>query len=222
MDVVYLVKRSRSNEELRFSLRSLQHLPHGRVWIAGHAQSWLTNVGHIPVEQNPGQKWASQVRNLRAACEHPDVSDPFVMFNDDFFVMRPMARVPVLHGGPMAALTKARNSEWSRRFRETAAFCGPDALTYDGIHVPMIFDKQQMLEVLDDIGTGLLFRSVYGNRHRIGGTFTSNTKVSGEEQPSDRALLSTSDRSFKHYPVGKHIREAFDEPSPYESGGPDR
>ena len=219
---MYLVKRSRHNEELRYSLRSLKHLPHSRVWIVGHRQPWLTNVDHIPVEQNPAQKWTSQVANLRAACLHPKVSDPFVMFNDDFFVMKPLAEVPALHGGLMAERTTSRNSEWSRRFRETAAYIGPDALTYDGIHTPMTFRKQQMLDVLDEIGTRLLFRSVYGNRWKIGGMRTANTKVSDETEPEDWALLSTSDRSFKHYPVGRHIREAFDEPSPYESGGPDR
>jgi hypothetical protein len=216
VDVVYLVKRSRNNEELRYSLRSLKHLPHGRVWIVGHRQPWLTNVRHIPVEQTPAQKWTSQVANLRAACLHPEVSDPFVMFNDDFFVMQPVAKVPALHGGPMAANVTHRNSEWSRRFRETAAYIGPDALAYDGIHTPMTFHKRQMLAVLDEIGTRLLFRSVYGNRHCVGGEQIVNTKISDDAEPEDRMLLSTSDRSFKHYPVGKHIRAAFPDPSPYE------
>jgi len=216
MDVVYLIKRSRNNEELRFSLRSLKHLPHGRVWIVGHTHRWLTNVTHIPVEQNPGQKWQSQVWNLQAACQHPDVSERFVMFNDDFFVMKPVSEVPVLHGGPMSALVKQGKAEWRHRFRETFEHCGPDALTYDGIHTPMTFDKERLTQVLADIGDKMLFRSVYGNRYRVGGTFTTNTKVSGEEQPPDRTLLSTSDRSFKHYPVGQHIRRQFPEPSPYE------
>jgi hypothetical protein len=216
MDVVYLVKRSRHNEELRFSLRSLTNLPHGNVWVAGHTHRWLTNVGHIPVDQNPGQKWASQARNLSAACKHPGVSETFVMFNDDFFVMKPTDRVPTLHGGPMEPLVKRGNMEWRRRFRETFEHCGPGALSYDGIHVPMVFDKARLADVLDDIGTRLLFRSVYGNRYRVGGSRVANAKVSGETEPPDSLFLSTSDRSFKHYPVGKHIRDRLPDPSPYE------
>lgn len=216
LDVVYLVKRSRNNEELRFSLRSLVNLPHRQVWIVGHAHRWLRNVRHIPVEQNPAQKWESQARNLQAACEHADVSETFVMFNDDFFVMRPTGAVPTLHGGRMADRVKTGRAEWRRRFRETAEYCGPDALTYDGIHVPMTFTKPRMLEVLADVGGRLLFRSVYGNRFGIGGRLTGNVKVANESAPPDSLFLSTSDRSFKHYPVGKHIRAAFPDPSPYE------
>lgn len=40
-DIVYFVKESAKNEELRYSLRSLKNFPHGRVWFYGYCPSFL-------------------------------------------------------------------------------------------------------------------------------------------------------------------------------------
>lgn len=216
-DVVYLVKVSKRAEELRYSLRSLSMLPHGRVWIAGHKPKWVRNVGHIRTVQNKG-KWRNQEINLQAACDHPDVAETFVMFNDDFFVMEPIDQVPVLHGGPLAALAAKRksNGEWSKRIRATADYCGPDALAYDSIHVPMSFDKARLAEVLSAMPDGLLFRTVYGNLAEVGGTLGENAKISAKDKRLSGPFVSTSDGSFASKPVGNRIREAFPRKSRYE------
>lgn len=218
-DVVYLVRSGHQNEELRHSLRSLANLPHGRVWLAGFQPRWTAEVGRIEVDQTAG-KWANQQANLHAAASHPDVSDPFVLFNDDFFVMQPLEAVPVWHRGPFREIApryEGRPGEYPRRIRATAAELGGDALSYDAIHVPMTLVKQQILDTLEDLADGLLFRSVHGNRWRIGGSRHRDVKIARSKVLAEGPLTSTTGRSFRTLPVGKQIRQMFPDPGRYET-----
>jgi hypothetical protein len=215
-DVVYLVRSGDRNEELRYSLRSLTNLPHRKVWLAGFQPSWTVNVGRIPVTQRRG-KWDNQEANIRAACLHPDVSDPFILFNDDFFVMQPTETVPVLHRGTFAENAPRyvrRNDEYGRRMKNTHRLLGDDALVYDAIHVPMTFHKRPLLDALG-VCRRMLFRSVYGNREQVGGTLSRDCKIRGSNLP-DRPFVSTSDGMFSRKPAGKQIRGRFTERSMYE------
>jgi hypothetical protein len=215
-DVVYLLRNGDQNEELRYSLRSLTNLPHRRVWLAGFQPSWTTNVERIPVRQRHG-KWDNQQNNLLAACTHPDLSERFVLFNDDFFVVHPILAVPVLHRGPFSSIVdryRTRGDEYGRRMRATVDLLGLDALAYDAIHVPMTFGKTELGGMLDDLPDGLLFRSVYGNRLAVGGV--KHRDVKSRHRIGDGPFASTSDGAFKRRPAGKALRAMFPSPSPYE------
>lgn len=221
LDIVYVCRHGEDNEELRYSLRSLANLPHDRVWIAGGCPSWVQGVNRIPVAPMR-HKHDHALASLVAALNHPDVSDPFLMFNDDFYVMRPMERMPVLHEGPLQEVIEAhaKGSAYRNAMEKTASLLDADALGYE-IHAPMEMDKLGMLLVLS-LGQGIKgfqYRTAYGNLERLGGTQCSDVKVyrSDRGKPyKEWALLSTSDRTFKYHPVGKYIRESFPEPSPYE------
>lgn len=86
-DIVIPVKPSEINEDLRYTLRSIAKFggSYGRVWLAGYKPAWVTNVGYIPCQQ-AGTKWSNARDNLIAACHHPDVSQQFILFNDDFIL----------------------------------------------------------------------------------------------------------------------------------------
>ena len=217
-DVVYLVRPGNDNEELRYSLRSLNNLPHRRVWLAGHQPPWTRNVGRIPVAQDGG-KWDNQHANLTAACSHPDVADQLVLFNDDFFVTDPLDQVPVLHRGPFGDLERTylnRYGEYARRMVATARILGRDALAYDAIHTPLPIVKRLMSAVLDGLDPWMLFRSVYANRNHLGGGQADDVKVTGMRAGMNRPLTSTSDRSFARGEVGRQLRAQFPHRSRYE------
>ncbi|WP_037870681.1 hypothetical protein [Streptomyces sp. SPB074] len=227
-DIVYVVKPGDRNEELRYSLRSLAHLPHARVWIAGHCPSWVRGVGRIPVPPR-ATKYQSSTANLRAAAEHPEVAEGFLYFNDDFFIMRPLDRMPVLHRGPLARVeayyaTRGRG-RYLRGLRETRVLLAQlghhRPLSYE-LHVPMPMRKAQVLETLD---TGahlevLHKRTLYGMMHQLGGREISDPKIltRGPAFPRSVPFLSTLPDSFAHGQVGAHIRARFPEPGPYETG----
>ena len=217
-DIVYLVRDGDLNEELRFSLRSLQNLPHGDVWIAGYVPSWVTNVRRVNVRQTLG-KWNNQTRNLAKALGCGGLSDPFVLFNDDFFVTQPVQTVEPLHRGPFSSILDQyvdRRDEYARRIVATAKRLGDDAFCYDVIHTPMTFRHEPLGAVLEECRSGLLFRSVYGNRATVGGTQIGDVRVRQEHDTFGRPFCSTSETLFAEHKVGKQIRNLFPIRSPYE------
>jgi hypothetical protein len=224
-DIVYVVRPGELNEELRYSLRSLRNLPHGKVWISGYCPSWVKDVGVIKVPRQPGPHQTTKA-NLRAACEHPEVSEEFVYFNDDFYVMQPMERMPVMHRG---SIEEAMKSGMARSYtRAMKATC--DVLTEKGIakplcyelHAPTLVTKTGMLQALDLCHYPMVQeRSLYGNLAGIGGERARNFKVyHGDYGWKAWPFLSSNDSSFNRQPVGEHIRATFPSRCPYETDVP--
>lgn len=226
--IVYVVGPGNDNEELRYSLRSLAaNLPHERVWIAGHRPDWVSDtVGHIPASQMRS-RFQNSTGNMRAACEHEEVADEFVYFNDDFFVMEPVETIPVMHRGTVDEVTAVTRSSLYRRGGQATALLmkrlgladdGP-LLSYE-VHAPMTIGKARMLEVLDK-GAGLPVlhkRSLYGNYWRLGGERITDVKVHTRDgQVPDGPFVSTSDDAFAHGLVGDLIRETLPDPCRYEA-----
>src|SRR5689334_9814543 len=90
MDVIYPYKRSPGDFELRYSLRSLENVPHDRVIIAGDFPSCISD--RVTVVRNPrhdADRYISSTSNILAAMERADVSDNFIVMNDDIFVLKP-------------------------------------------------------------------------------------------------------------------------------------
>lgn len=230
MDVVYVVRAAEHNEELRFSLRSLVNLPHEKVWIAGHKPAWVSEaVGHIPTVQR-GTKYANTTANLVAACRHPEVSERFALFNDDFFVMSPLASLPVYHRGPLREveedLTRRGYGAYLTGMRQTRALLSrlgiDDPLSYE-LHVPLPMTKAGFLAAMEAAEASppppriLHKRTLYGNHAGVGGEFLRDCKIAnlGREPSRVGLFLSTTERSFTGG-VGRFIQRVFPEPSPYE------
>jgi hypothetical protein len=240
VDVVYLCREG-ENEELRYSLRSLANLPHERVWIFGGAPEWATAIEHVPTDQRD-TKYRVTTRALRAACEHEGVSDPFVLFNDDFYLMRRIDEVPVLHRGLVADVLADYVRRWhggssySRGMAQTADLLAslgfPAPLSYE-LHVPLPVHKRAMLEALDvgeASGIAVLHkRTLYGNLARLGGDRLTDVKIVGgrEGRIAGRRIararstwLSSSDASFAG--LEPLLRHYFPAPSRHEPPVPAR
>lgn len=229
--IVYVVGPGDRNEELRFSLRSLAaHLPHEKVWIAGHRPDWVSDeVGHIPVAQTR-TRFQNSTANMRAACEHPDVggeAGEFVYFNDDFFVMQPLeGGVPLQHRGPLRdVIASTRSSLYRRGAQSTLLLMGRLGMEDDGellsyeLHAPLVVHKESMLKALD-LGAPLPVlhkRTLYGNLIRLGGDQVPDVKVKTLDDPGPGGLfVSTTDATFAQGAVGERIRAAFPDPCRYE------
>lgn len=247
-DLVYLVRPGNRNEELRWSLRSVEvNMPGRRVWIVGHKPDWLTGVEHIPTRQE-GHKHQNTLANLAAACEHEEVSEKFVLFNDDFFVLRPLGEVPVLHRGTLNEFIERYRRPhvgaelgWWRRAVETRkslAMLGHDpdmALSYE-LHVPLPMCRETWLagvKELQRIGRyGIRYwtkRSFYGNFAGLGGRRCDDVKIA-DDKAWERAgaaagvtgwtFLSTADGAFKYGRVGRWLRGKFPDRCRFERRGP--
>ena len=227
-DVVYRLKPSRRNEELRYSLRSLANLPHGRVWTVGTTRpTWVAeDVGHIPSPERPGTKWKNIVAALQGACAAAEVSSVFVLIDDDMFVMQPLEEMPVLHRGPLEGVGGYKGtSTYNRGIRETEDLLRElgctDFLSYE-LHLPLPIVKARMGEALEIAQARrpkircLHSRTLYGNLWHIGGVQVPDCKVFGKQDYDGRTFVSTSDSSFANAPIGKYVRARFPEPCIYE------
>lgn len=234
MDVVYLVKSCERNEELRYSLRTLTNIPHVKVFMAGYMPSWVNpeTVIHIPVFQS-GSKYQCGGRNLRAAARSELVGDKFLLFNDDFFILKPVTEMPQLrYMGTLdtfiqlyEGLGSGHYVQSAKRTRELLSGLGIEPLYSYELHTPLLFEKRKLLEVheLHDEhlpGESIHIRTLYGNYHRLGGQPTKDVKVYRSQslgRPyNTMTFLSSSDYSFKYGDVGRYIRRVFNEPSVYE------
>lgn len=230
LDIVYIVKARDDNHELRYSLRSLANVPHGVVWLVGYRPTWVRGVRHLPTYQQARSKYTNGWRNITTALRRLKV-DRFVLFNDDFFVTRPITEVPTLHAGPLAK-SMAREKWYEKTgpyptgARETARLLvewGIDEpLDYE-LHVPFVIDRRLMSEVLARARAGsshlpLHRRTLYGNVYRIGGTEVRDCKVIKRFLgfPDDGPFVSTQDRAFNDGRIGRLLRAQFPTPSPYE------
>lgn len=219
MDIVYILKGD--SKELRYSLRSLKNIPHDKVFIAGGQPTGLDNVIRVPVAQT-ATKWENQKRNLIAACRNNELSDDFILFNDDFYVTRRVQNPPLFHRGLLSEVFKAyssRSDPYAVGMKSTLKYMGPEALAYDAIHVPMVMNKDRVMGLIKNIPRGALIRSWYGNFYKIGGEFHEDAKIrihAPYQELSDRDFVSTSNQSFKKDWPGKWIKNQFSSPSPYE------
>jgi len=97
MDFVYVSKQG-DNEELRYSIRSVRkNFLESNVWLVGGKPDWY-NGNFIPVE-NISSKF-NNIRNcIKQAALSKEISDDFILMNDDFFIIKEIDSMPVLHGG---------------------------------------------------------------------------------------------------------------------------
>lgn len=227
MDVVYICRPGDDNEELRYSLRSLSNIPHDRVWVVGNGPSWLRNVERVEVPLQK-DKQLTALNNLVTACQHPEISDPFLIMNDDFYIMQPMEKVPILNMGPLPRVISEHRYGSAYRVamqktydRLLTLVDDPTGLVCYELHIPMEIDKVDMLMALS-LGQGihgLHNRTMYGNLSGLVSEEAKDVKVYRTDKTRDylhSPLLSTSDRTFRYHPVGKYIREQFPQASEYE------
>ena len=229
MDIVYIC-RNGENEELRYSIRSVvANLPHSNIWLVGGKPDWYT--GNFIPYQN---KAASKFENIRLAhypiIDCAEISDNFILMNDDFFILQPMESLEVVHGGlledkvaeyaslsPASAYTRLLRNTHTELLRKGIR----QPIDYD-IHVPMPMDKKGLATVLKSRN---LPRSLYGNTVNLGGTKIKDVKTYSPREAlysrnhnfkdSDLPFVSSQDSSFE---ILKRdlLEEMFPDPSIYE------
>jgi len=240
MDIVYLVKNSVENdsEELRYSLRSLKNIPHGTVYIVGEKPDWVTNVTFIEVPQL-GLKNANWEKSLRTAAAREELSEEFIMMNDDFVIMKPIDAIPLNNFGPMADVI----AHYDERYPDGNWYADSlrdqyNVLTKKGftnllsyeLHAPLVLNKNKVLQLYREVTEPLgQFRSYYGNYFHLGGVTVPDVKIfmvarhndpryneDPEAYLKDQTFLSSTGGAFKADIPGGYVRALFPEKSEYE------
>lgn len=223
--LVYLVARHPVNESLRYSLRSVaEHMPDAEVVIAGFKPSWLVGVDHVPVPQRYRSP-ANQLRILDKVSTTDRLPEDFVLMNDDFFALKPVDEVKLVHNGALSDLR--RSPVWSWRWYRRALEGTIKALTdqgyesplsYDRLHRPMPMKRSLIAGLALTAGPPVLPRSMVGNLMG-GGTYALDCKIRDEETAIEEldtdGWVSTDKHSWRGV-AGQQLRDRFPAKSRFE------
>ena len=227
MDIVYLVKDTQENEELRYSLRTVQdNFPHDRVFFVGGKPNGLEPDGLIMVSQDGFTKWDNTHKMIQAVCLCDELSDDVVLFNDDFFVMKPVPGVEYYYEGMLSEKYAKLKQQFPNSPKYRSRLGNAIQMLHDKmygtfnyeVHLPFVFNRKEMLQLYKEFPYGSAMRSMYANRFNKGGVNTSDVKIYNDSQiiTGEETFLSTTDRSFKELKVGDRIRKAFPHKSIFE------
>ena len=238
MDIVYLVKNSRFNEELTYSLRTLVNVPHDKVFLVGGCPENIKKdtIIHIPVLQT-GNKYQNTLKNLELICRDPRLSEEFILFNDDFFLLlkttdNPRAEFNLCRGfikdvyDEYSAMYGNDGNYYIQAMRQTMIFLQDlgikEPLSYE-LHIPLVMDKNKVLRAfslpgIHTIGAGHI-RSIYGNLFLEGSRVVADCKIRHRTERIQRMttnskFLSSADSTWEY--IKPFIQSKFPDKSEYE------
>jgi len=236
MDIIIPLRRAIINEELRYTIRSIEkNMPGHEIWFSGYCPRIFSQKVNVVENTTFGDNkyWRSH-HNQLAAVKDSRVSDPFLLFNDDFFVMEPIEEFVDYHRGPLvesiARLEKQVGaSGYLNGMKLTLDILKElgvaDPLDY-GLHIPLTIHKKEWLKAWKirkkyaDNPYPVHMRTLYGNLANVAQyeNRMDDVKISDPSVITgfDRDFLSTMRDSFTGGHVGQHVREQFSSVSKLE------
>ena len=235
MDIVYLCKNS-GRDEIIYSLRSLENIPHNKVFIVGDCHKYINKekVIYIPAENN-GSKYHNTTANLKLACHDERLSDDFILMNDDFFILKRIENPREelnLHKGTIAKVYERLSAKYPlgsgylHGMKETETLLKnlgvEQPLCYD-LHIPFVLNKQKFLQIFEKYGEEISNipcfhkRSFYGNLYYKNSKFMDDIKTDGVKNlfpEKDQKFISSSDFSFDTMKL--FLKDIFNKKSVYE------
>jgi hypothetical protein len=200
VDIVYPLGSGskHDNLELRFSLRSIERYLHDyrNIYIIGVKPKWLLTgeflsddgthkVIHIPFTDYK-QRSENVFNKLMHISNMPDVTDDFLLMNDDFFFIhaRSAADYKFYYRGEIADWLKtAQHSAYKQTIENTyRALIKRGVTTYNyAVHKPLLIYRQAFTVLMDDfdfrINGGYSVRSLYCNLRVVGGELIDDPKI---------------------------------------------
>lgn len=225
-DLIYILKADIETDELKYSLRSVeQNFPINRVWFVGGQPEGLEPDIRVPHKQVGNSKWEMIRSSMWKAVNDERLSEDFFLFNDDFFVMKPVdtdsfrnfvdgtlgRRIDELHSeSGMNAYTRTLF-----KLEQELKTMHEPTMNFD-VHLPMLLNKEQVRSTLYKCSSPQM-RSAIGNINRLPFVIHPDVKVYDLESVSvNETYLSTNDDTFRKGNVGKYIRETFTTKSRFE------
>lgn len=218
--------RHGENEELRYSLRSVvKNAPVRNVWVVGGKPDWYT--GNFLKTKPVGNAYENVRNNLKQVLANPEISEDFVLMNDDFFIIENVNSVSHYYGGLLIKRAQ-RHQELAGTNQYSMLLMNTDTalkkmgikqpLNYE-LHVPMMFNKTKLAETID---LPFKIRSTYGNIHQIGGEDIKDVKIYSHARftvdsssiDNGTPYVSTEDGAF--HKIKDYLDGLFPDPSPYE------
>jgi hypothetical protein len=229
MDFVYICKDG-INEELRYSIRSVvESFPDSNIWVVGGKPPWY--IGNYINVKQVLTKYRNAIQNLNAICNSNEISEQFILMNDDFYIIKNINAIETYHGGLL--LDKINlyqkinsNSNYTRKlaatYKKIKSLGIETPLDYE-LHVPMVMEKKKLKQILQN-NDQFLWRSIYGNVFNVGGNQMEDVKVysrgplvlkSYNIKKDEHIYLSSADNSFDMI-LNNILRKQFIQITKYE------
>ena len=220
------MKAELDTEELKYSLRSVEkNFPIRNVWFVGGQPEGLEpdkRIRHVQVGNN---KWELIRSSMAKAIKEDDLSEDFFLFNDDFFVMKPVDTDSFRNfvDGTLERRINELHSEQGMnpycrtlfKLEQELKTMHEPTMNYD-VHLPMLLNKEQVKATLYKCSSPQM-RSSIGNLNRLPFVIHPDVKVYDlESVPKNETFLSTNDETFQNGKVGEYIRKTFRKPSRFE------
>ena len=245
MDLVYIVKESDFNPELKFSLRSVERFLLDKIdniFIIGYKPKFIKNVEYLSVPQFK-TKWKNSTENVTRACLDKRISENFILMNDDFFCTKSFNswkdELNVCMGEIHNRINYINKNVKKPTVWHKGFFYARDLLTelnvknefdYE-IHAPIIINKEEFTEFINIplikrfcegnhvLLKRTLYRNIYdSNNPRIEKDF--KIKLNSDlELPYERTWISVYDNVIgikKYKNLNSYLERNFGEKSSFE------
>lgn len=224
-DIVYYFQGENS-EELKYSIRSVEeNLSFNRIFLIGDKPKWFKETKRsIYIESKNLNIQAYglgsvPILHLRKLLNSKKMPDNFLLFNDDFFIMKRIDNWKDYFRNEEDYRKKALNNKIYHRKTLNSLKYTKEKKAYN-LHIPIRIEKENFSTLLESWNTfenkDIDFRTLYGNMFIKSSESLNDCKISlvnSEMNLDNFTFISTSDESFKNGSVGKYIREKFIRPS---------
>lgn len=205
LDIVYFVKAFPSGD-LRYSIRSVaKNLEFHMLYIYGGKRAdTKPDVYYEFRNQEGATKW-DKVRNMyKRVCLNDNISEDFIMFHDDFFIMQPINKLEYEyrfsldeHIGRLREKYANNLSDYSKLLINAKKLLERENKTtysYE-LHKPFIFNRKKLLNILELFPRAHCIRTIYANYYELGGKQAHDVKLYGGRPAFDykkEPMLSTN------------------------------
>lgn len=170
-DIVYVVKEwPRDSIELRYSLRSLDNIPHWNVFIVWYKPRRARWVIHIPAEDK-WHKFDNVINKYRIICNDDRISNDFILMHDDNFIIKQIDDIDYY----IRSTLKEHKDIIFKKFWKNKYYISinwayelfPEWDSFD-VHTPIKYNKEKFKYIIDTYWNSKASkRSIYCNYYNI-------------------------------------------------------
>lgn len=203
MDIVIpLGTGSKDNLELQYALLSIEKYLSGRgkIFIIGEKPKFLNGFIHIPAHDTKGRKQYSLMNKLCVAAEDERISEDFIYYHDDHFLLKPLhvSEIKAWTSGTMLEALNKAHGNYYKSIKNTIEIVGEESPYFD-IHVPCVFSKKRIKIISQGEWPelGYVIKSLYFNTFETESEYMADCKIdiptsmeAIEEKIKDRIFFS--------------------------------
>ncbi len=167
-DVVILYKKENTGgTDIKFALRSIEKylIGYRNVYLIGIRPTWCSIDKFIPVQDLSlsDHKERNIILKILAACENKDISENFVCWHDDHFLLKHIhvSAIKNWFDIPLKEKEKQKLTTNYRKALENTIELTQGKKQLNPIHAPIIFNKEKFKALFKDIRKEVIIKSIY-------------------------------------------------------------